>query len=85
MMTALSRAVGSLSRCICCRDGGLGWASEVRRVPSCGASVPWVLVKIPMVLTGIDLWPEGWVGAAFPGLFWLEVGEVGGFWRYSAS
>lgn len=71
-----------LSQCICCRDGGLGWALEVRQVLSCGASV---LVRHPMMLSGIDLWSEGWVGEVFLGLFWLEVGGVEGFCFYSAS
>lgn len=42
MITAHRCAVGSLLQCTCCRDGGLGWALEVRQVLSCGASVPWV-------------------------------------------
>lgn len=75
----------SLSQCICCRDGGLGWASGVRRALSCGASVPGVLVKPPMMLTGIDPWHEGWVGEVFPGLFWLEVDEVEAVCLYSVS
>lgn len=79
MITVLSCALGSLLRCICCRDGGLGWASEVRRVLSCGASVPGVSGKSPMLPNGIDLWPAGWAGEVFPGPFWLEVGEVEGF------
>lgn len=79
MITVLRCALGSLLRCICCRDGGLGWASEVRWVSSCGASVPGVSARSPMLPNGIDPWPAGWAGEVFPGLVWLEVGEVEGF------
>lgn len=86
MITVLSHAVWSLSRCICCRDGGLGWALGVRLVLSCGASVPGVLVKkLPLMLTVIDLGPESWVGVVSLGLLWLEVGEEEGVCLYSAS
>lgn len=69
----------SLSQCTCCRDGGPGWALEVRQDLSFGTSV---LVK---TLNGVDPLPEGWVGEVFLGLFWLGVGEVEGFCFYSAS
>lgn len=76
-MTALCRVVGSLSQCICCRDGGLGWALGVRQVLSCGA---FVLKKHPMILSGSDLSSEGWAVEVFLGLFWPVVGGVEGFW-----
>ena len=73
-----SCAVRTLLQCICCRGGGLGWASEVRQVLSCGASAPGVWVTSPVTPKGVGLGPEGWVGEVFPDLFWLEVGGVGG-------
>lgn len=71
------RSHGEAEECICCRDGGLGWASEVRQVLSYGTSAPEVLVKSPMALTGTDPRHEGLELGVSQDLLWLEVDEVG--------
>lgn len=74
-----------LSPCICCRDSGLGGALEVRQVLFCAAFVSGVSVTSAEEPNENDLWPRGWVPGVFLGLFWLEVGEVGGVCLCCAS
>lgn len=71
-----------VSQCICCRDGGPGWAWEA----GTGLSYGTVLLKArPMTQSWIALCSEGWAGAVSLGLIWLEAGGEEGIWFYSVS